>query len=137
MSSDSSRDSRSSALTRMKLGRPLRVTRILSCSFSTRSASSDRCALASENGTASVIGQNSDLHAPSPSTTPRAKLRVAEPLVCRLAFAVDGTEYEDCRVCFRHECDLRDLAGQRLCSGGILEDGAAEREHIRAGHPGC
>ena len=61
MSSVSSRDSRSSELTSTKDGRPLRITKIRSCSCSTRSASSDRWALASENGNVTAIGHYSDL----------------------------------------------------------------------------
>lgn len=46
-------------------GGPLRVTRMRSWSCSTRSASSDMCDLASENGTVSFTGQNSDLSDPT------------------------------------------------------------------------
>lgn len=55
MVSVSSRDSRSSGLTRTNAGRPLRVTKIRSCCRSTRSANSDRCASTSENGIVSSI----------------------------------------------------------------------------------
>ena len=57
MSSVSSSESRSSGLTSTNEGRPLRVTKKRSCSRSTRSASSDKWAFASENAIDSVIGQ--------------------------------------------------------------------------------
>ena len=61
MSSVSSSDSRSSGLMSTNDGRPFLVTRIRSCSTSTRCASSERCALASLKTTVCVIGQYSDL----------------------------------------------------------------------------
>ena len=51
-------------LTRTNDGRPFRVTKIRSCSRSTRSASAERCAFTSENGNVSLIGQNYDLYQP-------------------------------------------------------------------------
>jgi hypothetical protein len=61
MSNVSSSESRSSGLINTNDGRPLRVTRIRSCSVSTRCANSARCAFASLNATVSDIGQYSDL----------------------------------------------------------------------------
>ena len=81
MSSVSSSDSRSSGLTRTKEGRPLRVTRMRSWSCSTRSASSDRWDFASENGTVSVTGQDSDLS--SATTQPEAAVLAIEDVDVR------------------------------------------------------
>ncbi len=57
----SSSEARSLGETSTNDGRPLRVTRIRSCSCSIRSASSERCDFASEKAITSVIGQHSDL----------------------------------------------------------------------------
>jgi hypothetical protein len=88
MSRVSSSDSRSSGLISTNDGRPLRVTRMRSCSSSTLSANSERWLFASENGTVSPTGQNSDpwMALAQPSC-------VAEP-------AFQGTHYRDYRTRF-------------------------------------
>jgi hypothetical protein len=57
MPSVSSSDSKSSGLMSRNDGRPFLVTRIRSCSTSTRCASSERCALASLKTTVRITGQ--------------------------------------------------------------------------------
>ena len=51
----SSRLSRSSGLIKTRAGRPLRVTTIRSCCFSTRSATSEKCALTAASGIVSLM----------------------------------------------------------------------------------
>lgn len=74
----------------------MRVTSTRSCSRSTRSARSDRCALASENGNVSLMSQNPDLdQAREQALFPQHRRATYGPSVMELAVSEARDHFAD------------------------------------------